>query len=501
MKRSGSPLKSGSCRLPRAVLTEEAAKMTTHRWARPRNLGRAVIVCLLLLIAPLATGCFYGLAYGPYRDGQSPSSVQPTRSEIREDLIQLRPVTNRIRTYGSSGVGRDIASEAADLGLLVTAGVSLGTDKTANEAEISAAVDLANRGLAQSIVVGNETLLTGALTESDLVGYIRRIKAAVPSTVTVTTAEPWSVWLQRPGLVDEVDYLMVHIYPFWEGQSIDDAARYVVDRYMEVRDKANGKLVIIGETGWPSAGRADANEANQQRFITEFAALAGQYLIPYFLFSAYDEEWKWAEGLPSADPTLYLDRTFSGRFVGSSWGIFRANGVLKPLLAALFPQAGPPPASRLMRTIFDSRGLAAFYDMGVDSSNRRRDWLQRTSDGMKMAYPAGQAWGAVFITVGRPVDPPRPWKDFSPLHTLSVDLRGETGGESVQIGIKDATDPDDGTETKALVSNLSTQWRTYQFPLSTFGTADLTRLYVVSEFVFSGSTAQIVYFRNVRFLP
>jgi len=155
----------------------------------------------------------------------------------------------------------------------------------------------------------------------------------------------------------------------------------------------------------------------------------------------------------------------------------------------------------MMRTIFDGRGLAGFYDMGVDSSNRKRNWLDRTADGMKMAYPADQAWGAVFITVGVPVDPPRPWKDFSSFRTLSLELRGQTGGESVQIGIKDATDPDDGTETKALVSNLSTQWQTYQFPLSMFATADLTRLYVVTEFVFSGSTAQTVYFRNVRFVP
>jgi exo-beta-1,3-glucanase (GH17 family) len=473
--------------------------MTTDHVARRRSLGRIAFACLLASIALLASGCFYGLAYGPFRDGQSPSGMQPTRSEIREDLVQLRPVNNRIRTYGSSGVGRDVASEAAALGFLVTAGVSLDPDKA--EAELSAAVDLANKGLAQSIVVGNEMLLTRRLNESDLVAYIRRVKTAVPNSVTVTTGEPWTVWLERPGLVNEVDYLLVHIYPSWEGQSIDGAAQYVVDKYMAVRNIANGKPVIIGETGWPSAGRPDANEANQRRFIVEFGALANQYGIPYFLFSAYDEEWKWPEGLPDNDPTAYLDRTFAGRFVGSSWGIFRANGVIKPLLFPLFPRPGLPPASRLTRTVSDSRGLADFYDIGVDSSNSRQDWLETTSDGMSMTYPAGQAWGAVFVTVGPPVDPPRPWKDFSSFRTLSVELRGETGGESVEIGIKDATDPDDGTEAKALVSNLSTAWQTYQFPLSMFGTADLTHLYVAVEFVFDGSTAETVYFRDVKFLP
>ncbi len=488
--------------------------MTTHDAAPAPVLARVLLVCLLALLVTLATGCFYGIAYGPFRDGQSPDSVYPTRTEIREDLIQLRSVTTRIRTYGSAGPLRNIALEAAELGFSITAGAFLGRDKAVNEAEVSAAIDLANRGLAQSIVVGNETLLTGALTETELLGYVKRVKAAVPDTVSVTTAEPWSVWLASPRLVSEVDYLMVHIHPFWEGKTIEEAAGYVLDKYLEVQAAAKGKPVIIGETGWPSSsapgdvrvpGGAVASEANQRRFLSELAAVVVQHGIQCFLFSAYDEEWKWSEalgsGLVSGDLTRYADRTFSGRSTGASWGIFRSDGTLKPQLATLFPKAGVPPASRLTRTILDDRGLASLYDMGVNSSSGRQDWLQRTAGGMRMAYPAGQAWGAVFITVGTPVDAPRPWKDFSSFRTLSVELRGETGGESVEIGLKDATDPDDGSESKVRVANLSTAWHTYRFPLSTFHTADLEKLYVVPEFVFSGSAPQTVYLRNVRFLP
>jgi exo-beta-1,3-glucanase (GH17 family) len=447
----------------------------------------------------------YGIAYGPYRDGQSPDSVQPTSAEIREDLAQLRGVTNRIRTYGSAGPLQNIAVEASALGFDVSAGAWLSQDKSANEKELAAAIDLANRGLAQSIVVGNETQLFGTLSESELLGYIRRVKAAVPSTVRVTTAESWSVWIARPQLVSEVDYLLVHIHPFWEGTSIDEAARYVVDKYFDVQAVSNGKLVIIGETGWPSGGTAPsggvASETNQRRFVDEFTALANQYAIPFYFFSAYDEEWKWSEGLDSNDPRSYQDRTFSGRFVGSSWGILRSDGTIKPQLASLFPFLGPQPPSRQVRTVFDSRGLAFGYDMGVDSSYQKRDWLRQVGDGMMMAYPAGQTWGAVFITVGRPVDPPRPWKDFSSFHMLRVDLRGEKGGESLDIGIKDYADPDNGTESRVHVSSLPTTWLTYQFPLSSFRTADLERLYVPVEFVFSGSDPQTVYFRNVHFLP
>lgn len=51
------------------------------------------------------------------------------------------------------------------------------------------------------------------------------------------------------------------------------------------------------------------------------------------------------------------------------------------------------------------------------------------------------------------------------------------------------------------LANLSTSWQTYRVPLSTFVTADLTRLYVVAEFVFSGPLTQTVYFREVKYLP
>lgn len=449
-----------------------------------------------------------GLAYGPFRDGQAPGLVYPTSDEIRDDLSQLLSVTSRMRTFGSAGPMRKVAVEAAALGFSVTAGAYLESEKAANEneEEIAAVIDLANEGLVQSVVVGNETQLFGALGESQLLDYINQVKSQVPDGVSVTTAEPPNIWLQRPQLVEAVDYVLMNIYPFWEGRPIDGAAAYAVESYLNVRTQTD-KPVVIGETGWPSGGTPEQaglppnvmpSEENQRRYFEEFAQLAESYGIEYYWFAAYDEEWKWSEGF--AKPDLPLDRDLSGRFVGSSWGIFRSDGRIKPRLDDLFPLAAPS-TSRLVRTIFDDRGLAVMYDMGVDTSHQRRDWLERTEEGMRMAYPADQDWGAVFITVGPPVDPPRPWKDFSSFGTLSVDLHGEVGGESLEIGIKDSTDPDTGRESRVLVSKLSTSWQTYQFPLALFETADMEGLYVVAEFVFSERAAQTVYFRNVEYLP
>ena len=150
--------------------------------------------------------------------------------------------------------------------------------------------------------------------------------------------------------------------------------------------------------------------------------------------------------------------------------------------------------------IYVGARLAPGYDMGVDTSGGRTDWVTDMKGYMRMAYPSGQSWGAVFITVGEPTSRSRPGQDLSNYHALSLELRGEVGGERVWIGIKDDTDRDDGMETRLPVSGLTTEWQTYTFPLSKFRTADLSRLYVVIEYVFeSGRPAETVYFRNIQY--
>jgi hypothetical protein len=127
---------------------------------------------------------------------------------------------------------------------------------------------------------------------------------------------------------------------------------------------------------------------------------------------------------------------------------------------------------------------------------------------MQCDYPAGQDWGAVFITtypltgdVGK-----RKPKDFSAYGYLVLDLKGAQGGEPVSIGVKTHTDPDNGQEPKFVVRDLTTDWTTFQIPLSdlvrepSYPASRFNTLYIVCELVFeSGTPAETVFFRNVRF--
>lgn len=149
------------------------------------------------------------------------------------------------------------------------------------------------------------------------------------------------------------------------------------------------------------------------------------------------------------------------------------------------------------RGIFDGGSLTTGFDMGVNTSEGRTDWVEPDGDSMKMAYPSEQAWGAVFVTVGPPKDQPRPGIDLSAYSTLLVEIRGDPG-TTFEIGIKDNTQLDDGNEAKVIVPLFST-YRTYAIPLSMFNRADTSRLYVVAEFVFSGPQAQTAWFRRIKF--
>ena len=270
-----------------------------------------------------------GYGYSPFRYCQSPNEgIFPTADEIEADIPFLFHNSNGIRTYTSCGVQRRIPEFARDYGLSVAAGAWLGPDLEINEQEIACAITVANRySNVDSVIVGNEVLLRGDLTETQLITYINRVKEEVD--VPVTTAEIWSILRDHPAVINAVDYLLVHIYSWWDcwyGMSIDDTARYVVDIYKDIQQEYPNKRVVIGETGWPSAGQpqgcAIPSLEKQCEFYTEFLRLAIQENVEFYYFDAFDEPWKVEE--PGG--------------VGKHWGLnygdrstkYKIQGVLLP---------------------------------------------------------------------------------------------------------------------------------------------------------------------------
>ena len=142
--------------------------------------------------------------------------------------------------------------------------------------------------------------------------------------------------------------------------------------------------------------------------------------------------------------------------------------------------------------------LAKGFFIGLNTSNNLTNWLStENAADLLMQYPPGQAWGSVFLTDGQAVATNRPGIDVSAYQSLVLDLSGDPG-TTVSVGIKDANQPDDGSET-IIPLQVAGDWRTYSIPLARFSGANLTKIYVVTEFVFNGTQGQTLRVRNIGF--
>lgn len=258
-------------------------------------------------------GPIQGVSFSPFQHGDDAAGAdQPTEEEILADIALLSGKVKELRIYSSTGMLGEVPRLAAEYGLDVLAGAWIDKDLERNQEEIARLVriSLMERNVGR-LIVGNEALLRGDVTVDELIGYIRKVKALANDPVS--TSEPWHVWLAHPELAREVDYLAVHILPFWEGISAEEGVDFVLDRYRELQAAFPGKPIVLTEVGWPSNGltrkQAVATPVNQGMFLRRFLNAAAMYDLDYVIVEAFDQPWK-------AD--------LEGG-VGAYWGLFDAD--------------------------------------------------------------------------------------------------------------------------------------------------------------------------------
>ena len=257
-------------------------------------------------------GVINGVSYSPYTKFKSPLlGDTPTRDEIEADLQVLQGKVAKVRTYSSSDGAEAIPELAQKYAIAVTAGAWLDKDLAKNSREITSLIhNTRKHSNIERVIVGNEALLRGDLSVKELGAYLRKVRKQV--NVPVSTAEPWHVWLKYPELAENVDFIAIHILPYWEGISEETSLDFVLDSYQKVVSAFPGKLVLIAEVGWPSQGNRFLNArptlANEAKFLRRFLNLAQKEHLDYFVMEAFDQPWK---------------RATEGA-VGPSWGIFDA---------------------------------------------------------------------------------------------------------------------------------------------------------------------------------
>jgi exo-beta-1,3-glucanase (GH17 family) len=254
------------------------------------------------------------VSYAPFRGRQTPLTpgLMISPEHIAEDLAQIAKIFECVRIYSVDNGLDKVPELAAKVGLKVLLGVWIGPDRLKNELLIETAISLVRDypGVITAIVVGNELLLRSEMTASNLREIIRSVKARV--SIPVTYADVWEIWLRNREVSDDVDFVTVHMLPYWEDlpPRAEDAAAHVDAIRKRLAVAFPAKEILIGETGWPSKGRmrdgALPSRINQARFNSEILNRAHQENFRVTLFEAYDGRWK---------------RQWEGT-VGGYWGLF-----------------------------------------------------------------------------------------------------------------------------------------------------------------------------------
>jgi exo-beta-1,3-glucanase (GH17 family)/cellulose synthase/poly-beta-1,6-N-acetylglucosamine synthase-like glycosyltransferase len=286
-----------------AIIAIAVAALTYSLWAflnRPEH-------------EPLWPNIVPGFSFSPMRMNHDPvKGKYPTLEEIDEDLAILEDKCHSIRTYSVEGTLSEIPALAEKRGLNVVLGAWLSRDMERNQKEVQGVIGIArkHRNVVR-VIVGNESVLREDMPMSQLMAYLDEVRKKL--NVPISTAEPWHIWIRYPELADYVDFIAVHLLPYWEGVDVDLAVDYSISCYETLKKAFPKKPIVISEIGWPSNGRirraAEPGVANQAAFLRRFVNRAAKEKYTYYIMEAFDQPWKADE---------------EGA-VGAYWGIYDVN--------------------------------------------------------------------------------------------------------------------------------------------------------------------------------
>jgi exo-beta-1,3-glucanase (GH17 family) len=311
---------------------------------------------------------YQAFSYGGYLE--KTRDIAPTHEQITEDLKILAAMGVKIlRTYNTSqfpqaalllNAIKELKATDPDFEMYLMLGAWIeaqgswrpGTDHSQgnvdnNTKEIDTAVAMANEypDIVKAIAVGNEAMVQWAVnyfvypkTILKWVNHLQSLKASgqLNSDIWITSSDNYESWGggstvyhtdDLVSLINAVDFLSVHTYPFHDSfynqdfwgvlpdeeqlpktQMIDAtmkrAVEYGASQYQGVVNYLASlnidKPMHIGETGWASSdsaaygagGSKAADEYKEKMFYQYMREWTDTEGISLFYFEAFDEQWK-----------------------------------------------------------------------------------------------------------------------------------------------------------------------------------------------------------------
>jgi len=237
----------------------------------------------------------HGICFSVYDENQKPGD-DISDEQILKKLEIIKPHVKWIRTFSCSDENMRIPILAKELGFKTLVGAWLGKDLDKNQIEVDKLIELCNDGYIDVAAVGNEVMYRKDLSEEKLIEYIKYVKSKIKTKVPVGYVDAYYEFSSRPSMTDACDVILTNCYPYWEGCNIDYSLIYMKQMFYHARDVANGKRVIITETGWPSKGSslrgADPSNKNFLKYFINAQKWSYEEEIEMFYFSSFDESWK-----------------------------------------------------------------------------------------------------------------------------------------------------------------------------------------------------------------
>ena len=280
-----------------------------------------------------------GIAYGSYRDGESPGKGSvSSEQDILEDMQILTGQGavqwNLIRMYAADAASEQVLKTIRKhkLPVKVMQGAWLSSTQTdaENELQISEIIRLANTypDIIVSVNLGNEIFVDWSyhgFPPEFIPTYLEWVKRVQAETeVPVTLADDYNFW-NKPwsGKVGEaLDYIVLHAYAMWNSKELEEAVPWTADIYKDIQARFPTKQIALGESGWATSSIstngderliiAAATEEAQKAFFDEYRAWLKANNIVSFYFEAFDEKWKGGDDKPDG-------------IAEKNWGIYRSD--------------------------------------------------------------------------------------------------------------------------------------------------------------------------------
>lgn len=304
--------------------------------------------------SPMIDGKWVGLgiAYGSYRDGESPvkDSVS-SEQDILQDMMLLTSAGDiswhLIRLYAADPASEQVLKTIRKyrLPVKVMQGAWLEGTQTdeENNQQIEEVIRLANeyKDIVVSVNLGNEIFVDWSAHKfiasdmSQYLAWVKQVKGSVD--VPVTLADDYNFW-NKPWSQDiahELDFIVLHAYAMWNSKTLDDAVSWTEKTFNDIQGLHPTKQIVLGESGWATSSISsngderliigEASPRAQKVFFESYYKWLKENQIVSFYFEAFDEKWKGGDDKPDG-------------IAEKNWGLFNSDRTPKLAIRDHFPE-------------------------------------------------------------------------------------------------------------------------------------------------------------------